>query len=341
MIITRTPYRVSFFGGGTDFPEWFTRNGGAVVSTSINRYCYITLRELPRFFDHKHRIVYSRIDTVSTIDEIRHPAVREALRDLGIPFGVEIHHDGDLPAWSGIGSSSAFAVGVLKGLRCLIDAPLSTIELAHEAVRLERDILNETVGMQDQFACAVGGMNFIEFGPGMSVRIQPLWLSQAMEEEIADRMVLIYSGQGRMSHALSSSLVAGLGSNERCLTALHEMALRGRKILEDEGDLDELGEMLDHSFRIKAHMSPNAMTNEIEELYERGRSKGALGGKVLGAGGGGFVMFWLRSGDRDRFLSEMSDCLVIPARPEHSGSVVLFAESLVGLAGGTGLERHT
>lgn len=324
MIISRTPYRVSFFGGGTDFPEWFSANGGAVLSTSIDRYCYLTCRELPRFFDHKHRIVYSMTETVSSVEEIRHPAVREALRYMGITVGMEIHHDGDLPASSGIGSSSAFAVGILNALRALTDVPVSPIELAHEAVKLERELLREAVGLQDQFACALGGMNYMEFGPGETVKVQPLLLSAPLEDEISERMVLVYSGKSRSSHKITETLVAGLGFHDQRLCELREMASRGREVLEQGGDLDEFGEMLKRAFRIKGEMSPHSVPWDIEALYDRGMSRGALGGKVLGAGGGGFIMFWLKRGDRERFLEEMRDHLIVPAHVDHSGSVILF-----------------
>ena len=333
MIISRTPYRVSFFGGGTDFPEWFSANGGAVLSTSIDRYCYLTCRELPRFFDHTHRIVYSMTETVSSIDEVRHPAVREALRYMDISFGMEIHHDGDLPASSGIGSSSAFAVGILNALRALVDAPISRIDLAREAVKLERELLGEAVGLQDQFACALGGINYIEFGPGEKVTVQPLLLSAALEDEISERMVLVYSGKSRSSHKITETMVADLGSHDGRLCELREMASRGREILDQGGDLDEFGQMLERAFRIKREMSRGAVPWDIEALYERGMSRGAIGGKVLGAGGGGFIMFWLKRGDRERFLKEMSDHLVVPARVDHSGSVILFDADSAGRAG--------
>lgn len=328
MIISRTPYRVSFFGGGTDFPEWFDCNGGAVLSTSIDRYCYLTCRQLPRFFEHKHRIVYSKTETVSSVDEIEHPAVREALRDLDIDFGVEVHHHGDLPASSGIGSSSAFAVGLLNALHRLLGESVTQLDLAQAAVRLERDLLQETVGLQDQFACAVGGVNFIEFHRG-AVDVHPVDLTDEAQDEIADRMVLVYSGQRRLSADISKALVANFAVSERPLAALHEMALRGRAILEEKRDLDEFGEMLDECWYLKAQANPSSVTPQLESLYECGRNNGALGGKVLGAGGGGFMMFWTKLGDRERFLRAMADCVAVPARPEHGGSMILFAEDAV------------
>jgi len=326
VIISRTPFRVSFFGGGTDFPEWFENNGGAVLSTTINHYCYLTCRKLPHFFDHKHRIVYSKTETVSSIDDIQHPAVREALRHLQIPFGVEIHHAGDLPASSGIGSSSAFAVGLLMVLRHLIHSPLTRMELAREAILLERELLQESVGLQDQIACAFGGVNYIEFNRDSSIDVIKLLLTDTMQEEIAERMILVYSGQSRLSGSISEAFVDGIASNKRSLGALQELAPRGRAIFEQKKDLDEIGDLLDQAFHIKAKVNPLSVTSEIAGLYQFGRSKGALGGKVLGAGGGGFMMFWVKAGDRERFVASLSGRVVVPARIEHEGSVILFTD---------------
>ncbi|HUY86719.1 MAG TPA: hypothetical protein VMU77_06360, partial [Acidimicrobiales bacterium] len=219
MIISRTPYRVSFFGGGTDYPEWFESNGGAVVASAINKYAYIICQRTPRFVDYRYRISYRNTEIVSNIDEIQHPAVREAIRLLGIPYGIELNHHGDLLARSGVGSSSAFAVGLLNVLHHLGARRMSPAGLAREAIELEHDILHETVGCQDQFTCALGGLNYLEFGPQRSVSVRPITPGPEVLDEIDERMVIVYSGEQRISSVVAEPLIGNVKSQEKLFNA--------------------------------------------------------------------------------------------------------------------------
>lgn len=324
MIITKTPYRISLFGGGTDHPVWYKENGGEVISFAIDKYCYLSARVLPPFFDHKYRIAYSKVEMTKTIDEIEHPAVRGALRKYCPDLNLEIHHDGDLPARSGVGSSSAFAVGIIHSLSLLQKRQLSNIELANEAIYLEQVELNENVGSQDQVACAVGGINYIIFGGKSNWVHEPLIISEAKKREIEERTVLIYTGVHRSSSDVQANLLVNLDKKRNTMFRTIELARESKDVLTKELDLDLIGEMLVESWSLKKAMNSRAITPALEEIWSNSKRAGALGGKVLGAGGGGFCIFWVKQGMREDFLRKFNFGTHVPIKISNEGSTCVL-----------------
>lgn len=324
MVITKTPYRISLFGGGTDHPAWYRNHGGEVISFAIDKYCYLTARVLPPFFDHKYRIAYSKIETVNKIDEIIHPAVREGIRKFSPNLSLEIHHDGDLPARSGVGSSSAFAVGLIHSLSVLQNINRTAEELAQAAITLEQIELRENVGSQDQIACALGGMNYITFGGDSDWAAKPLILSDEYKRDIAGRIVLIYTGIHRSSSDVQANLLVELESKKKTMNRTVELARDCKNLLLRSGDLDEIGEMLVESWALKKAMNGQAITPALNEVWEKSRAAGALGGKVLGAGGGGFCMFWVKAGSQQEFLSRFNFGTYVPISISDEGSTCIL-----------------
>jgi D-glycero-alpha-D-manno-heptose-7-phosphate kinase len=324
MIITKTPYRISLFGGGTDHPAWYRENGGEVISFAINKYCYLTTRVLPPFFSHKYRIAYSKVETTNTIAEIQHPAVRVALRKYCSDLSLEIHHDGDLPARSGVGSSSAFAVGLIHSLSILQNKEISKEELANEAIYLEQIELNENVGSQDQIACAIGGLNYIKFGGRKEWVHEPLSVNVLKKNEIESRVVLIYTGVHRSSSDVQANLLIDLNKKTKTMQRTIELARQCKEVLLSETNLDEIGEMLVESWSLKKAMNSFAITPALDEIWVKSQRAGALGGKVLGAGGGGFCMFWVREGGREEFLKRFDFGTHVPVQISNEGSTCIL-----------------
>ena len=271
MIITKTPYRISLFGGGTDHPSWYKKHGGEVISFAIDKYCYISTRILPPFFDHKYRIAYSKVETVNDYRKILHPVVREAIRKFSPDLSLEIHHDGDLPARTGIGSSSAFTVGLINSLLILQDKLISSRELANEAIELEQIDLMENVGSQDQIACTLGGMNYIEFGGNLNWEATPMVLSSNFQKSITDRIVMIYTGITRISSDIQANLLVDLEKKLTTMQRTTELTRQCRKILDDEGDLDLIGEMLVESWSLKREMNNLAITPALDDILGEGK----------------------------------------------------------------------
>lgn len=325
MIITRTPYRISLFGGGTDYPAWYKENGGEVISFAIDKYCYLTTRILPPFFDHKYRIAYSKVEMTKTIDEIQHKAVRGALRIYCPDLSLEIHHDGDLPARTGIGSSSAFAVGIIHSLSLLQQKTLSKLELADAAIHFEQVELNENVGSQDQIACAVGGLNYITFGGESNWAYEPLMISETRKKEVEDRIVLVYTGVHRSSSDVQANLLVDLHKKGKTMFRTIDLARESKKVLVNGSDLDSIGEMLVESWSLKKAMNSSAITPILEEIWVNSQRAGALGGKVLGAGGGGFCMFWVKEGMREDFLRKLNFGIHVPVRISDEGSTCVLS----------------
>lgn len=324
MIITKTPYRISLFGGGTDHPAWFKRHGGEVISFAIDKYCYISTRVLPPFFEHKFRIIYSKIETVDSFEKILHPAVREAIRKYSPNLFLEIHHDGDLPARSGIGSSSAFTVGLINCLSILQNRVISIRELANEAIELEQIDLKENVGSQDQIACAVGGMNYIKFGGTLNWESSPVSLRADFQESITNRIVMVYTGINRISSDIQANLLVNLDQKSVPMQRSVELARQCRTLFEQEGDLDLIGGMLSESWSLKRKINSQAITPELDEIWEKAKSAGAIGGKVLGAGGGGFCMFWVKEDGREEFLNKFNLGTHVPVRISNIGSTCVL-----------------
>lgn len=325
MIITATPFRISFLGGGTDYPAWFRRNGGAVLSVTINKYCYLQCRNLPPFFEYRNRVVWSRIETTKDAESIEHPAVREAMRYLGITEGLEVHHFGDLPARTGLGSSSSFAVGLLHALFSLRGEIVSKRRLADEAIHLEQTLLKENVGIQDQIAAAFGGLNRVDIGENGDYAVQPVLMSEARKRFFEEHMILLFTGIARHASAIAKKQIDALPEKEAVVRRMQALVGEGLEVLANGHDLRAFGELLDESWRLKRSLSDAVSTETVDEIYARARAVGAIGGKLLGAGGGGFMLLFVEPARRPQVSAALADYLQIPFRFERSGSrIVLF-----------------
>lgn len=325
MIVTRTPFRISFFGGGTDYPTWFQEHGGVVIATTIDKYCYISCRYLPPFFDHKYRVVYSRIENVKVPDDIQHPAVRAVLKYMNCNRGLEIHHDGDLPARSGLGSSSSFTVGLLNALKALEGRHISNEDLAALAIHIEQKVIQENVGSQDQISASYGGFNRIEFLRNGSFLVNPIILKKDRLDDFQDNLMLFFTGFSRIASEIAKSKIDNIHQRYAELSRMKEMADEAIAILQGEGELNEFGELLDMGWQYKKSLSDQVSTLEIDQIYASARKAGALGGKLLGAGGGGFMLFFVPPKNRSQVLEQLKSLIHVPFRFEDSGSrVVLY-----------------
>jgi D-glycero-alpha-D-manno-heptose-7-phosphate kinase len=333
MIISRTPYRVSFFGGGTDYPVWFQEHGGAVLATTIDKYCYITCRYLPPFFEHRSRIVYSRVEHVQEPDQIQHPAVRESLRYLGITDGVEIHHDGDLPARAGLGTSSSFVVGLLHTLYALKGAMPSKLQLALDAITIEQERLRENVGCQDQTLAAIGGFNLVEFGGPDVVRVRPVTVTPARLRALESNLMLFFTGFSRTASEIAAEQIRQTPNRARELEAMQQMVYEGLSILCGAGDLTDFGTLLDEAWRLKRSLTDTISTATIDDMYAAARSAGAAGGKLLGAGGGGFLLVFAEPAVQPRVRERLRNLLEVPFRFEDGGSQIIFYSPQENVAG--------
>ena len=325
MIINKTPFRISFFGGGTDYPVWYRENQGAVLSTTIDKYCYITIRYLPPFFPHKHRIVYSKIEMVNDINEILHPAVRATLNFLKINKGLEIHHDGDLPARTGMGSSSAFTVGLLNSLYGLKGVMISKDRLAKEAIYIERDVLKESVGSQDQVAAAHGGFNKISFAGNDEIKIEPITLTEARIKELESHLVLYFTGFSRYASEVAKTQIEKTPDRKRELTLMYQMVDTAVNILNDENkNILEFGKLLNETWQLKKSLTDKISTPEIDDIYQRALEVGAVGGKLLGAGGGGFLLLFIPPEKQKKVREEFKNLLEVKFHFEKGGSRIIY-----------------
>lgn len=324
MIITRTPYRISFFGGGTDHPVWYEQNGGAVLSASINKYCYITCRYLPPFFKHKHRIVYSAQENVNSINEIDHPSVRESMRFVGFKQGLEIHHDGDLPSMSGLGSSSSFTVGLLHALYGLKGEMKNKRQLAFDAIHVEQKMIKENVGSQDQTIAAFGGFNKIEFGGTSKISVTPITITQERLDQFQNHLLLFFTDFSRKASEIEAEKLKKFKDKSKELHAMAAMVQDGIDIVKSKGNLDDFGKLLDQSWKLKRGLAPIVSTNKIDAMYEAGLKAGALGGKLLGAGGGGFMLFFAPPEKHKKIKEKLKKFLNVPFQIEYSGSQIIY-----------------
>ena len=326
MIISRTPFRISFFGGGTDYPVWYHDNGGSVLGTTIDKYCYITCRCLPPFFEHKYRIVYSQSELVRRLDEIRHPAVREVLRFMGISEGMEIHHDGDLPARTGLGSSSSFTVGFLHALYALKGIMPSKMQLAKDAIHIEQDIIKENVGSQDQILTALGGLRRIDFNGGQNIDSQRITISSQRIESLESHLMLFFTGLSRTASEIAGEQIKQTPNKKEELVRMHRMVDEAIRILNDDNDLSDFGRLLHESWQVKRSLTDKISTPDIDCIYEKAMQAGATGGKLLGAGGGGFILFFVKLERQPGVKKALNDFLNVPFRFESSGSQIIFYE---------------
>src|SRR5262245_52891329 len=326
MIICRTPFRISFFGGGTDYPAWYRTHGGAVLAATIDKYCYLTCRELPPFFEHRIRLVYRKIETCQTVDEIAHPVVRATLKHLHFDRGIELHHDGDLPARSGMGSSSAFTVGLLHALYALRGQMRSKMQLARESIHIEQELIGETVGSQDQVMAAFGGVRSVQFSPDGRIVVDPLPLTPARVNELGAHLMLFYTGIARTASKVAQSYVVDLESRRRQLQAMRRLVDEGTDLLVSGMDLRGFGELLHEGWRIKRSLSDRVSSPHVDGLYERARAAGAVGGKLTGAGGGGFLLLFVPPGRRAAVRAALHGLIHVPFRFEAAGSQIIFYE---------------
>lgn len=325
MIISRTPYRVSFFGGGTDYPAWYREHGGAVLAAAIARYCYLTCRWLPPFFQHKSRIVYSIIEDVMRTEEIQHPAVRECLLLLGIRDGVEIHHDGDLPKMTGLGTSSSFTVGLLNALHSLRGETRSPMQLAVEGIHVERDRCGDRVGSQDQVSAAFGGLNHIRFAPDDSISVAPVALPAGRMTEFQDSLLLFFTGFSRYASEVVAEQLQNIPRKEKELSEMAAMVDEGLRILTGGRDLADFGRLLHESWMLKRSLSTRVSTPAIDAMYEAARKAGATGGKLAGAGGGGFLLLFVGADRREAVRRALASLLHVPFDLDHVGSQIIFS----------------
>ena len=324
MIITRTPLRISFFGGGTDYPIYYKQHGGKVLSTTISKYNYLTIRELPPFFDHKFRIRYYKSEHKNTIDEIEHPSVKSCLKFMNIIKGIELVHTGDVPAMSGVGSSSAFTVGLLHSLYALKGDFVTKRKLALEAINIEQNHIGESVGSQDQVAASFGGFNVIEFLKDGRIIVSPITISQERLKKLESSIVLFFTGLSRTASEIAETQILESKNKIKDLNLMKTMVDEAVDILySDYRNLDEFGELLNESWKIKRSLT-NKISNEyIDEIYLRGLNAGATGGKLLGAGGGGFIAFYVNEKNKNNLIKQMSDLLHVPFHFDQMGSHII------------------
>ncbi len=324
MIISRTPYRISFFGGGTDYHAWYQEHGGAVLSTSINHYCYLNCRFLPPFFKEKSRIIWSRIEHVMEHDEIQHPAVRGVLKYLGMEHGLEIHHTGDLPARSGLGSSSAFTVGLLNALNALQGQMSSKRELACEAVHIERDVLKENVGVQDQIATAFGGLNKITITPGGDFTVDPVIMRNGRLQELQRHFMLFFTGVSRTASDIAKEQIKATTDKKAELFAMRQLVDDALNVLAGEEDITEFGHLLHETWQLKRSLAAGIAPGFVDDIYAKARAAGAIGGKLLGAGGGGFILFFVPPERQMRVMNALEDLLWVPFEFENTGASIVY-----------------
>jgi D-glycero-alpha-D-manno-heptose-7-phosphate kinase len=327
MIISRTPFRVSLFGGGSDYPQWYLQHGGCVLGFAIDKYCYITLRPLPPFFEHRHRLVYSKIEMVNDFHEIQHPAVRAILGEMKVDFGVEIHHDGDLPARSGLGSSSSFTVGLLNTLYAQLGRMVTKDHLAHEAIRIEQQVIKENVGSQDQVWAAYGGMNRVDFHRDGAISVQPLIMPVARRNQLMDRFMLFFTGLSRFATEVAEKKIANLEKRATDVNALMQMVDEAQTILADENrPLSDIGRLLHQGWLLKRGLADTVTNNDIDAIYAAGLEAGAVGGKLLGAGGGGFVLFYVEPENQQKVRERLSKLIEVDINIDYAGSKIVVYE---------------
>src|ERR1700675_3182027 len=327
MIITRTPLRISFFGGGTDYPVWYREHGGAVLSTTIDKCCYITCRHLPPFFEYHSRISYSKVENVNQNSAIQHPSVRGCLQFLGIDEGVEIHHVADLPARTGLGTSSAFTVGFLLGLYALREQMRNKHALALDALHVEQEVVKEAVGSQDQISAAYGGFNRINFHTDGGFEVKQVIAPGARLAALQQHCALFFTGFSRTASEIAKEQIKVTPQRKRELEAMGQMVDEAEAIVSNPNrSLDEFGHLLHESWQIKRTLTQNITNNSLDEIYEAGRSAGALGGKLLGAGGGGFMLFFVTPERRKELRMRLKNLLCVPFSFSSRGSQVIVNE---------------
>ena len=322
MIITKTPFRMSFFGGGTDMESFFMENGGAVLSTTFDKYCYVNVRHLPRFFDYSTELSYAKIERVTDVNDIQHPAIREAMKMLDM-HEIRLTYEADLPARSGLGTSSSFAVGMINAFYALKGKYADKKKLADAAIYLERELCKEAGGWQDQIAASYGGFNRINFNSD-GYEVLPLIINPERKRQLNNNLMMFFTGFTRFSSDVQKANASNKADKVNQLKEMLALVDEAEKVLVDkQSDLDEFGRLLDHTWRIKRKTGNTVSTNSIDELYDKGLKAGALGGKLLGAGGGGFLEFYVEPDKQEKVKKAMEDLLYIPFEFEDGGTRVI------------------
>jgi len=324
MIISRTPLRISFFGGGTDYPQWYRDNSGAVLSTTIDKYSYISCRRLPPFFEYKHSIVYSKHENVADAESVEHPAVKAVFKFLDVQEGLVVHYDGDLPARSGLGSSSSFTVGLLHSLYAFKEKMVTKKRLALEAIRIEQEIIKENVGSQDQVITAFGGLNRIEFNGNHDIEVRPVVVGRPRLEDFQSHLMLFFTGFTRVASEVAKDKISQIPHKAAELKTLHSMVDEAIAILDSSKSIVEFGKLLDESWKLKRSLSTKVSNSHIDDIYARAIKAGASGGKILGAGGGGFILFVVEPSKQEAVKSALSSLLYVPFHFDTTGSQIIY-----------------
>ncbi len=324
MIISRTPFRVSLFGGGTDYPQWYEKNFGLTISVSINKYCYVSVRPLPPYFYYKYYIRYHKNELTKSISKIEHPSVKGCLKYLKINNGIEIVHNADIPARSGIGSSSTFTVGLLNALTTMNNSPLTKKELSAKAIFIEQKIIKENVGSQDQIAASFGGINKIEFNKKKNFLVNPYLLNSKYEKKLNDNLMLIFTGISRTASKIAESQLKKMSFNKDKYKKILSIAKEADEIIRKNKNPDLLGELLDEQWKIKQQLSRNISNSSIDMICRKAKANGALGCKLLGAGGGGFVLIYARKKNQKKILNSLSNFLHVPFSFDYTGSQIVY-----------------
>jgi D-glycero-alpha-D-manno-heptose-7-phosphate kinase len=325
MIISRTPFRVSFFGGGTDYPVWYKDHGGVVISSTIDKYCYVTLRELPPFFKYKHLLRYYQREEANSIEEIEHPSIRECLKFLNMKKNIELVHHADLPAQSGLGSSSTFTVGLLMAGYALNNQMITKNQLAQDAIEVEQHRIGEAVGSQDQTSAAFGGLNRINFGGHREVNVTPLTISLEKVKNLQNHIMLFFTGFSRNAADIAQKQIEISSNKTKELNIMVELCQEAEKLLvSSEDGFLEWGELLNEQWKIKKSMTNLVTNSKIDEMYDKGIKSGALGGKLLGAGGGGFILFFVPPEKQKQLKENLKDFLHVPFKFDFTGSQIVY-----------------
>jgi D-glycero-alpha-D-manno-heptose-7-phosphate kinase len=325
MIIIRTPFRISFFGGGTDYPVWYEKNGGSVLSTSIDKYCHITCRFLPPFFKYKYKISYSRIEKAKTWHKIGHPSVKGSLKFMNMENdGISLSYDSDLPARSGLGSSSSFTVGLLNALNCMKGRDIDRLQLAKDAINVEQNIIRENVGSQDQVAAAFGGFNRIDFESKNKIRVSPIIAPKHRIKKLQNHLMIFFTGFSRTASTIAAEQIKITPQKNKELQTMHKMVSRAIDILEGSEDINEFGKLLHESWQIKKHLTSKISNSTIDKIYDTALAAGATGGKLLGAGGGGFILIFSRPEFKDKIKEKLKRLIHVPFSFEKGGSQITY-----------------
>lgn len=325
MIITRTPFRISFFGGGTDYPEWYKKNKGSVISTTINKFSYVNVRYLPPFFKYKYCIRYFRREEKDKVDQIKHPSVRETLKYFRNKDGIEMVHNADLPALSGLGSSSTFTVGLVKAISALKGKMLTKKELANYALDIEQNRIKENVGSQDQAAAAFGGFNRIDFmGKNISFIVNPLVLEENYLNKLQDNLILIFSGLSRKGENVTKDQISKIQNKSEQYKKMYELVNEAEDILKNKKNLDNFGDLLNYQWQLKKTFSNKITNYKIDKIYDKAIKAGAIGGKLLGAGNGGFMLFYARKKNHPKIINSLKNYLHVPFNFDNTGSQIIY-----------------